>query len=210
MSKLRKNLKKSYSVFIKPSDEAIDWTETARILTEDVEYFSVLKQFSFPDEDLEVVKQKFIKSAKRTNIYDYYVFKRFDSSKIVASKDVPVLQYVFEDFNATDLDILFSNVSGLEFLYNAIRGKTLTQETAGDVLLELLKTPDIKTKIFELVEKVLDAKLVKVFGVDDDVSREDIIKETVKDLQIHDIKMLIKFVQSSLELDVEKKNISQS
>ena len=205
MSKLRKNLKKTYSVFIKPSDE-IDWKATAKKVTEDVEYFQTLKDIAFPDEDMETVKNKFINNASKMTVYEYYVYKKFNADILVPkSNDVPLLKYVFEDFNLTDLSILFDSVEGLKVLFESIKGKELTNQNSLDVILGLLENKEAKDKVIELIEKVLDAKLIKCIGVDAEVSKQEIIKESIKEFNVQDLKMLFKFIQSSIKYDIEKK-----
>lgn len=209
MPKLRKSLKKSYSVFIAPSDEAIDYKKTAEKLTEDLDYFSVIHKLAFPDEDLEVVKKKFIQNANKMTVYDYYTYKKFDPDVIVSKEEIPLLKYVFEDFNLTDLSILFDSVDGLKSLFNSIKGQDITSQNSIELFLSLLENPEIKDKVFHLIKLVLNAKLVKCIGVDEGVTKEEIVDETIKNLSFQDIKMLFKFIQNSLKLDIEKKNISE-
>lgn len=210
MSKLRKSLKKSYSVFIKPSDEAIDWKKTAELIIKDEDYFSVIAGIAFPDEDIELVKTKFIKNANKMTVYDYYTYKKFDPDYIIPKPEIPLLKYVFEDFNLTDLSILFDSVEGLKSLFDAIKGKDLSSQNSIELFLSLLEKPDVKNKVLDLLKLVLNAKLVKCLGVDEGLSKEEIVEETVKELTIQDMKMLFKFIQHSLKLDVEKKNTLES
>lgn len=210
MSKLRKSLKKTHSILIFPSDEAICREKSAKNLVEDNDYFSIIKELTFPDEELETVKQKFIKNAKKTMIYEYYMYKRFDSSVLVATDDVPLLKYVFEDFNITDLDIIFNSMDGLKSLLGSLKGQSMTQENSLNVITEILSNPTLKDDIMKTLKVILMAKLVKVEGVDSGLTKEEIVEETVKGLQVEDIKALFKFVKASIDLNVEKKNISES
>lgn len=210
MLKLRKNLPQTYGVLILPTDEAIDWQKTAEKLTQDKEYFSLLKELTFPDEELEVVKKKFIKNAAKLTVYDYYKSKGFNSDIIVAKDDYPLLKYVLKDFNITDLDILSENSESLGLLINSIKDKNITQKELGKTVLELLQNKELSSHVLKVIKSVLDSKLVKVIGADNDISREEIVDHVSKSLQYQDITALFAFIQSSIKLNLEKKNISQS
>lgn len=208
MSMMRKKLPQAKSILIFPSDPGIDLKATAEKMMQNKRCVDFLKAVTGLTHE-DAMKEEFIEQQSRVAIFSCYAFAKYDSDLIVPNEN-GVLKYVFEDINMKDLDIIGDNFESLSQIVTALSKKEVDSKALGESLLKIVQDKQLGPMVTKLLTTVLDAKLIKVIGADESVSKADCIKETVENLQVEDMKALYYFTKASISLNVEKKTVLPS
>lgn len=208
MSKMRSKLPQAKSILILPTDAGIDLQATAEKMVKNKRCLDYLKAVTGITNEENLIEE-FLEQKSRIAIYSCYAFCKYDPDLLVPN-EYKILKYVFDAINLKDIDIITDNFDTIALLFNKVKDKELTNQELGNVLMSVIQNKELKPMLENLLETVLNAKLIKIEGIDEGVTKEEAIKETIENLEIEDLKALYYFVKASIGLNIEKKTILPS
>lgn len=187
--RLQKSAPKLYYNFILPSDEGINWAETAReIFRSDKmlqDNFRNNLEVDGVKADEKTLEELFVKAYKKSSILRHLVSQDFDTDII---KGEPI-KLVIEGITPNDLELLQDSM------------KMVNSTTGDEQSLKAMK---------EVVQVVLKNKLHSVeypssVSKEDQLNRDEAIDMFVKEAQFEDLNLFALFLKSMVEGFITKK-----
>lgn len=187
--RLQKSAPKLYYSFILPSDEGIDWVETAR----DIFRSDKMLQDNFKNNleadgvktDDKTLEELFIKAYKKASIIRHYISNDFDTDIF---KGEPI-KLVIEGITPNDMELLQDSMK----VVNSATGDEQSLKAMKDVVQVILKN------------KLHTVEYPSSVAKEDQLSKDEAIEMFMKDAQFEDLNMFALFLKSMVEGFITKK-----